>query len=121
MLQRTMAMIIGIAGAVIAFVINLLYSSLHLIGRIAGISDNQTHFFWGILVALIGVAGSMLTLFMPTVGTVLLLIAGVAFVFIAGWWALLASPFLLAAAFLAYRYSRPQAQLYKPNQQKMMR
>jgi hypothetical protein len=36
-------------------------------------------------------------------------VAGIAFFFIAGWWALLASPFLLIAALLAYRVQQSTA------------
>jgi len=105
---RVLAMLLGIFGVIIAFIINLLYSSLHVLGRVAGITNNQTHFFYGLLVILIGFIGSLLALFFPTVGAVLLVVAGIAFFFIAGWWALLASPFLLVAGVLAYRHSRQQ-------------
>jgi hypothetical protein len=105
---RTLAMIIGLFGTIIAFFINILYSTFHVLGRITGITANQSHFFFGLLVVLIGLIGSLAVLLTPIVGAVLLLVAGVAFFFIAGWWALLASPFLLIAAVLAYRHSRTQ-------------
>jgi hypothetical protein len=108
---RTLAMLIGIFGVIIAFIINMLYSFFHVLGRVAGITNNQSHFFYGLLVILIGFVGSILVLFFPTVGAVLLLVSGIAFFFIAGWWALLASPFLLVAAVLAYRHSRAQQQM----------
>jgi hypothetical protein len=121
MLQRTLALLIGLIGVIAAFIVNLLYSSFHVLGRVAGITNNQSHFFWGLLVVFIGLVGSLSALFAPTVGVVLLAIAGIAFFFIAGWWALLASPFLLIAAFLAYRYSRVRQQVYSPNQQEMIK
>jgi hypothetical protein len=121
MLQRILALVIGLLGVVAAFIINLLYSSLHVLGRVAGITNNQTHFIWGLVVVFIGLVGSVFALFLPTVEVVLLLVAGVAFFFIAGWWALLASPFLLIAAFLAYRYSRARQQVYSPHQQEMIK
>ncbi len=105
-MSRVFALILGLIGVVIAFTINLLYSSLHVLGRVAGITDDQTHFFWGLFVVLIALVGSILAMFIPITGAVLLLIAGIAFFFIAGWWALLASPFLLVAAVLAYNVSR---------------
>ncbi len=56
---------------------------------------------------LIALVGSVLAMFIPITGAaVLLLIAGIAFFFIAGWWALLASPFLFVGAVLAYNASR---------------
>jgi hypothetical protein len=114
--MRIAALLIGLLGVVIAFVINLLYSFLHVLGRVTGITNDQSHFFWGLFVILIGFVGSLFALFIPTVGVVLLAVAGIAFFFIAGWWALLASPFLLVAAFLAYRYSREQRQVISQNQ-----
>ena len=119
--MRTFALIIGLIGVVIAFIINLLYSSLHVLGRVTGITNDQSHFFWGLLVIAVGLVGSLSVLFMPTVGVVLLLVAGIAFFFIAGWWALLASPFLLIAALLAYRHSRRPRQVSGPNQQQFVR
>lgn len=119
--MRTFALIIGLIGVVIAFIINLLYSSLHVLGRVAGITSNQSHFFWGLVVIAVGLVGSLSVLFLPTVGVVLLLVAGIAFFFIAGWWALLASPFLLVAALLAYRHSRRPSQLSGRNQRGFVR
>lgn len=105
-MTRIFALILGIIGVIAAFIINLLYSSLHVLGRISGITDDQTHFSWGLFVILIGLVGSVLAMFIPIAAAVLLLVAGIAFFFIAGWWALLASPFLLIGAFLAYNVSR---------------
>jgi hypothetical protein len=112
---RTLAMLIGLLGVVIAFIINILYSSFHVLGRVTGITNDQSHFFFGLLVILIGFVGSIMALFFPIVGAVLLAVAGIAFFFIAGWWALLASPFLLVAAVLAYRHSRAQQQMVRQN------
>lgn len=104
--MRLLAMVIGFIGTVIAFFVNLFYSSFHVLASVAGITNDQTHFFWGLVVILVGLVGSLFAFFIPTIGMVLLLVAGIAFFFIAGWWALLASPFLLVAAFFAYRKSR---------------
>jgi hypothetical protein len=108
---RILALITGLVGVVIAFIVNLLYSSLHVLSRVNGIVSSPSHFFFGLLVILIGLIGSVLVLFAPIVGAVLLAVAGIAFFFIAGWWALFASPFLLIGAVLAYEHSRthPQA------------
>ena len=108
--MRTIAMLIGLFGVIVAFVINFLYSFIHVLGRVSGITSNQSHFFFGLLVILIGFVGSLLALFVPIVGAVLLVVAGIAFFFIAGWWALLASPFLLIAAVLAFKEGRVQQQ-----------
>ncbi len=103
---RMLALIIGLVGAVIAFIINVLYSSFHVLGRVAGITNNQSHFFWGLLVVLIGFVGALRVPLLPIVGAIMLGRAGIAFFFSAGWWALLASPFLLIAAVMAYNHSR---------------
>jgi hypothetical protein len=108
--MRILAMVTGFVGVVVAFIVNLLYSSLHVLGRVAGITSNPSHFFFGLLVILIGLIGSVLAVFAPIVGAVLLAVAGIAFFFIAGWWALFASPFLLIGAVLAFQHSRAQQQ-----------
>ncbi len=107
---RTLAMLTSLFGVIIAFLVNLLYSTLHVLGRVTGITSDQSHFFFGLLVIVIGFVGSLMVLFTPIVGAVLLAVAGIAFFFIAGWWALLASPFLLIAAVLAYKHSRARQQ-----------
>ena len=104
--MRILAMILGFVGVVIAFIVNLLYSSLHVLSRVSGIVTGPSHFFFGLLVILIGLIGSVLAFFAPIVGAVLLAVAGIAFFFIAGWWALFASPFLLIAAVLAFEHTR---------------
>lgn len=109
--RRVLAVLTGLFGVVIAFAINILYSFIHVLGRISGITNDRSHFFFGLLVVLIGFVGSLLVPFNPIVGTVLLVVAAIAFFFIVGWWALLASPFLLIAAALAYKYSREKPQM----------
>ncbi len=61
--MRILSLIIGLIGVVIAFFVNLFYSSFHVLGRVAGITNDQTHFFWGLLVVLIGLVGSLFVLF----------------------------------------------------------
>lgn len=67
-MTRVFALILGLIGVVVAFTINLLYSSLHVLGRVAGITNDQTHFFWGLFVILIGLVGSVLAMFIPIAG-----------------------------------------------------
>ena len=109
--ERTLALLIGLFGVVIAFFINILYSTFHVLGRVAGITNDRSHFFWGLLVVLIGLVGSLLVAFRPLVGAVLLVVAAIAFFFIVGWWALLASPFMLIAAALAFKHTRARPQV----------
>lgn len=104
--MRTIALIVGLIGVVLALVINILYSLVHTIGRVAGLSNDTTHFFYGLLVVLIGAAGAFLAPLSPVVSAVMLAVAGIAFFFIVGPWALIASPFLLVAAVLTFTHRR---------------
>ncbi len=97
---RTIALIVGLIGSVLALIVNLLYSFFHILGRIAGVTQDSAHFFFGLLVVLLGVAGSLMAPIFPMPAGLLLAVAGVAFFFVVGWWALIVSPFLLVAAVL---------------------
>ena len=99
---RTLGMLIGLVGTCLAFAINLLYSSAHVLGRVMGITANTGHFFWGLLVVVIALVGSLLGLISAPAGSILLVIAGIGLFFIAGWWALFASPFLFLAAVVMF-------------------
>ncbi len=79
---RILAMITGLVGVVIAFIVNLLYSSLQVMGRVSGVISSPLHFLFGMLVIMIGLIGSVVTPFAPIVRAVLLAVAGIAFFFI---------------------------------------
>ena len=66
--MRTLAMLTGLFGVVVAFAINILYSFIHVLGRVSGITNDRSHFFFGLLVVLIGFVGSLLVPFNPIVG-----------------------------------------------------
>lgn len=104
---RTLALISGIVGAVIGFVINILNSSLHFVGQIAGFTDTGGHLFIGTLVAIVAGVGAIIVLVAPEVGGILLLLCTIGFFFAIGWWALIPAIFLLLGAWLALR-SRAQ-------------
>ena len=97
---RTIALIIGLVGTVLAFIINLLYSLFHVLGRVSGITNDPSHFWWGLLVVILALIGSFLAPVFPWGAAVLLLGTGIAFFFIVGWWAIIASVFLIVAAIL---------------------
>jgi hypothetical protein len=99
---RTIAMIVGLIGVVVALIIDILYSLIHVLGRVAGITNDSSHFFYGLLVVLIGLGGSFLAPIVPLLAAVMLLGAGIGFFFVVGWWAFLASPFLIVAALLTF-------------------
>jgi hypothetical protein len=101
--MRTVALIVGLLGALGAVLISMLYSLMHRLAALAGIAQDIPHFGFGLFVGVVGALGALLAPFSPRVAAALLAGAGVAFFFDVGWWAFLASPFLLAAATLAYR------------------
>jgi hypothetical protein len=98
---RLLAMATGITGAVLGFVINMLYSLFHVLGRIAGITADSSHFFIGTGLAILAGLGAIL-LGIPELAAALMLIAGVGFFFVMGWWAIIPAIFLFPAALFAY-------------------
>lgn len=99
---RTAALIVGLVGTVLALIVNILYSLLHVLGRIVGVANDSGHFFWGLLIVLVGLAGSLLAPIFPILSAVLLVAAGIGFFFVVGWWAFIVSPFFLVAAALTF-------------------
>jgi hypothetical protein len=101
--MRVFALICGIAGGVIGFVINIVNSSAHFIGQIAGFTDNGGHLFIGTLVSIVACIAAILALFTPEVAAVLLILCAIGYFFAIGWWALIPAIFLLLGAWLAMR------------------
>jgi hypothetical protein len=109
--SSVMTMAIGLVGAVIAFVVSALYSLVHVLGRISGITGDQSHFFIGTGLTIVAVIGALCVAGAPEVGALLLILATIGFFFIVGWWAVIPAIFLLSAAALAImsrrEYHRP--------------
>ncbi|HLV97836.1 MAG TPA: hypothetical protein VKT82_04080 [Ktedonobacterales bacterium] len=103
---RTIALIVGLVGTVIAFIINILYSLAHVLGRVTGITNDASHFWWGILVVIVALIGSFLAPIWAIGAAILLLASGIAFFWIVGWWAIIASVFLFVAALLTFSNRR---------------
>ena len=99
---RTIALIVGLIGTVLAFIVDILYSLVHVLGRVAGFTNDTSHFFWGLLVVLVALGGSFLAPVVPILSAIMLLAAGIGFFFVVGWWAVIASPFLIVAAVLTF-------------------
>jgi hypothetical protein len=97
-----MAMAVGLVGSVIAFVVVALYSLMHTLGRIAGVTADRSHFFIGTGLTILAVIGSLLVAVSPEVGAVILVLATIGFFFIVGWWAVIPALFLVAAAVMAF-------------------
>ena len=75
---RTIALIVGLVDSVLALIVNLLYGFFHLLGRVAGIANDSSHFFLGLLVVLIGVFGSLTAPVLPVFAGIALAVAGIA-------------------------------------------
>ena len=104
--MRTIAMIVGLIGTVLALIIDILYSLVHVLGKVAGMPNDSTHFFYGLIVVLVALGGSFLTIISPIIAALMLLGAGIAFFFIVGWWAIIASVFLFVAALITFSNRR---------------
>jgi hypothetical protein len=98
---QRLAMVHGVLGAVAAVCIALLYDLAHRLAVVAGVAEDAPHMYFGFFIGLAGLVGACLIAAFPRVAAVLLAGAGIAFFVDVGWWALLASPFLVAAAILA--------------------
>jgi hypothetical protein len=106
---RTLGMLIGLVGTCLAFAINLLYSSAHVLGKVLNVTNNSGHFFLGLLMVIIALAGSLVGLISAPAGSILLVVAAIGLFFAAGWWALFASPFLLLGAVVIYAGRRERS------------
>lgn len=100
--MRVLALFIGLFGSIVAFFVNMLYSLFHMLGHISGVTPDQPHFFIGTGLAIVAFVGAMIVVGSPLVGAALLMLATFGLLFIMGWWVLLAAPFLLFAAVLAF-------------------
>ena len=96
---RVAALVLGIVGAFDALVINVAVSLLGRFKDLVGMTT-QIHGGIGLLVVLVALVGAVLVVRWPVAGGALLLVAGLAFFFVAHWWALLAAPQLLIAGLL---------------------
>jgi hypothetical protein len=84
---RTLGMILGLVGAVLAFVITLFTVAGRHIGDIVNPSSAGTsHGFLGTVAFIIGLVGALLALPSATVSAVLMLIAGLLMLYVAGGW-----------------------------------
>src|SRR2546430_6982743 len=99
---RLGALILGLIGCAIALAVDISFSTLNRVGSIGSGDFTQTHGLIGFVLILIGVVGSILALFVPTVAAVLLLIAGIGLFFVVKGYAVLSIVFFVLAAVLAY-------------------
>ncbi len=105
---RVVAAIIGAVGAIILLIVNTVISGKHAASVVLGNSVPQSHGVIGLLAFLVGAIGVFTTLLKPAWGAALMAIAGLGFIYVAGWGALFATPFLVIAALVAF-LDRPKA------------
>ncbi|HEX8035436.1 MAG TPA: hypothetical protein VF510_16385, partial [Ktedonobacterales bacterium] len=103
---RAIATIIGLVGAVLALVVVLLYNVFNALGKVAGVTNDTAHFFWGLFIVLFAAVGAFLAPILPILAAIMLLVAGIALFFVVGWWALIASPLFIIAALLTFSNKR---------------
>jgi hypothetical protein len=96
---RIVAAALGAVGAIVLIIVNGIISAKH---AILGSTVPQSHGVIGTIAFLVGIVGAVTTVFKPTWGAALMAIAGLGFIYVAGWGAIFATPFLLIAGGLAY-------------------
>lgn len=102
-IARIVALILGLVGSIIAFVVDISYSTFHHVAGFLGDSTlNRTHGFLGFGLVLVGVIASFLALFSPIIAAILLFLVGIAFFFVVKGFALFSILFFILAAIFAY-------------------
>ncbi len=99
---RIIGMVVGIVAAALMLLVDVLYSLSHVLGRMAGVTADNSHFFWGLLITLVGLVGALLAPVRWLWSLALMLVATVAFFFTVGYWAIIPAVFFIAAMLLVY-------------------
>ena len=99
---RLATFLIGVIGAIDGIAINTIVSTVKAAARLMGADVDQSHGWIGLLLCLLALAAAFVALRWPSAAGLMFLVAGVGFVFVVHWWALLASPQMLVAALLAF-------------------
>lgn len=96
---RTVALVIGLVGAVVALFITFIN---FFIKNIAAGGLGNAHTPTGIFLSLLAGVGALLAFFFPTAAAVLMLLAGIGMLFVAGGWGVIPLIILAVAALLAF-------------------
>ena len=100
---RLAAAVLGLIGVVLALVVNFFFSGINDIIKISGATaPDSTHGFIGLGLIVLAFVGAIIAVFKPRASALLLLIGGAGFFYPVGWFALIASPFMLLGALLAF-------------------
>ena len=95
---RTLAMVIGILGAIVALIITLLNFTVKLFA----IGFGNAHTPTGIAMSILALIGALIAIPFPTVSALLMVIAGIVMLFVAGGWGILPLIILVIAAIFAF-------------------
>jgi hypothetical protein len=96
---RTVALVVGLFGALIAFFVTIInFFSKNIAAGGLGNAHTPT----GIFLTLLAAVGAVLALLFPRVAAVLMLVAGVGMLFVAGWLGVIPLVILAIAALLAF-------------------
>jgi hypothetical protein len=106
---RVAALILGLIGTFDGVIINILVSAYHRVDQLLGGSGDPSHGVIGFAVLLAMFVGSSLALRFSLVAGIILIVAGIGFFFVVRALALLASPQVLVAGWLAIVDSREGA------------
>lgn len=101
---RTLGMILGIVGAVLALIITIVTVAAHHIGDIVDPSSvgHASHGFLGTVAFIVGLIGALLALPSAIVAAVLMLVAGLLMLYVAGGWGVIPLIFLGLGAVLVF-------------------
>lgn len=102
-IARILALILGLVGSIIAFLVDISYSTFHHMAGILGDAHlSRTHGFIGFGLVLVGVLASFLALFAPVPAAILLLVVGIALFFVVKGFAIFSILFFVLAAVFAF-------------------
>ena len=100
---RTLGMIIGVIGAFVALLVTIFtVVAGHLEKAINPGTGGSTHGFIGFLSFLVGLIGALIAIPFPSAAALLMVVAGLAMIYVAGAWAILGAPLLIIGAILAF-------------------
>jgi hypothetical protein len=101
-LGRLGALVFGLVGVVLGLIVNFVFSTVKDTEKLLGNNTVSSHGFIGLGAMIVGFIGAVLAPAKPAAAALLLLIAGAGFFYPVHLYALIASPFLLIAALLAF-------------------
>jgi hypothetical protein len=106
---RLAAAVLGLIGVVLGLVVNLTYSAFNDGAKLFGATLPATHGVIGFGLLFLAFVGAVIAVFKPRASAALLLIGGAGFFYPVHWFALIASPFILLGALLAFIDKSPSA------------